>query len=366
MVFGNIFDQKTVLITGHTGFKGSWLVAWLQSLGATVVGYSDGLPTKPAMIESCNLLGEIIDVRGDICDRDRLNKTLKTYKPDFIFHFAAQAIVSTAYKSPFETVRVNSLGTAALLDALRQVSKKCVAVLITSDKCYENVEWLYGYRENDRLGGKDVYSSSKAAAELVIRSYLESFFPFNGDVNVGIGRAGNVIGGGDWARDRVIVDSVRAWDNGRAVQIRCPKATRPWQHVLEPLSGYLALAEQLWNNCSLHGESFNFGPSNPSDITVEKLISDIHCIYQTNNKPSESHIVVEEIPFNEAGLLKLNCDKAKSLLGWHSALNYDQTVKLVADWYSSAAKSADLKSVTIGQIEYFVGLAKKQSLEWAR
>ena len=251
-MFNNPYQNKKVLITGHTGFKGSWLTTWLLRLGATVVGISKDILTNPSMFEILGLKDKIRHHSFDIRALNLLKNTIQKEKPDFIFHLAAQAIVSVSYEDPVETITSNAIGTMNLLESLRKIDWGCTAVIITSDKCYDNVEREQGYKETDTLGGKDIYSGSKGAAELIIKSYLESFFlSFNHPVKVGIARAGNVIGGGDWAKDRIVVDSIKAWSKKRFVEIRSPKATRPWQHVLEPLSGYLVLAYYLKKNHSL-------------------------------------------------------------------------------------------------------------------
>ena len=264
-----MFKNSKVLITGHTGFKGSWLSLWLAQMGAEVHGISIALPSKPSHFLAADLAAKVKDHRLDICEGEFLNALFEQIQPDFVFHFAAQALVRSAYADPNGTWRTNAFGTINVLESLQLLKSPCVAVLITSDKCYDNVESIWGYRENDALGGTDPYSASKAAAELAIRSYVRSFFPSDGVVHIGIGRAGNVIGGGDWAQDRVVPDCIRAWSCNETVQLRNPLATRPWQHVLEPLSGYLSLAMALKENIKLHGEPFNFGPPAQQTILLE-------------------------------------------------------------------------------------------------
>ena len=258
-----LFHNRTVLVTGHTGFKGSWLSAWLQHLGANVTGVALNPPSKPSHFEAAALEELVDDKQIDIREQEALQSIVLDTQPDFVFHLAAQSLVRLSYVNPLETYQTNVFGTLNLLEALRSLEKPCVAVLITSDKCYDNVEWIWGYRETDRLGGLDPYSASKGATELMISSHVRSFFPFDSSVRIGIGRAGNVVGGGDWADNRIVPDCMRAWSRGENVTLRNPRSTRPWQHVLEPLSGYLTLASALYENPQLHGEPFNFGP--PAD-----------------------------------------------------------------------------------------------------
>lgn len=366
-MFGNIYQGKRVLITGHTGFKGAWLSAWLMKLGAGVAGYADGIPTQPSLFESACLGARLEHHLGDVRDLRRLREVMDGFRPDFVFHLAAQAIVSTSYKSPVDTITTNVLGTVNLLEALRQVDYPCVAVLITSDKCYENVEWAWGYKETDHLGGKDVYSGSKGAAEVLIHSYLHSFFQSPGcSVRLATGRAGNVIGGGDWARDRIVVDCMRSWASQLPVKIRSPLATRPWQHVLEPLSGYLTLGAALHNSAEWHGESFNFGPKAEQSHTVLKLLKDLSTYWDFQDEQAAFQ-VVDEVPFHEAGLLKLNCDKANFHLKWESNLAYKECVQMVAEWYYQFYRQqGDMLDLTMQQIAAYEHHASERGLVWSR
>lgn len=365
IMFSNIYLGKKVLVTGHTGFKGSWLTCWLLKLGAEVVGVSKDVPTKPAMFEDLQLESMVKHHVCDIRDLDRLSNIINGERPDVIFHLAAQAIVSTSYDEPAETITTNALGTMNIMEVLRKVSWPCSAVLITSDKSYDNVEWVWGYKETDSVGGKDVYSGSKGAAELIIKSYYHSFFHNkNHSVKMAVGRAGNVIGGGDWARDRIIVDTVKAWSKKQSVEIRCPDATRPWQHVLEPISGYLALGECLLINGLADGEAFNFGPRAEQNRTVTDLLTTMADKW-TADIPNTPHKVTDNIPFKEAGLLKLNCDKALFHLKWDATLNYDQTVKMTAAWYSAYyGDDASLFDVTIKQIDEYQSIAVERGSSW--
>jgi CDP-glucose 4,6-dehydratase len=360
--FSDVYRGRRVLVTGHTGFKGSWLTTWLLKLGAEVIGVSKDIPTQPAMFEQLALAGRIKHVQADVRNLEAMRKLIGDVRPDFIFHLAAQAIVSNSYADPAETISTNVIGTMNVLEVLRMLERPCLAILITSDKCYDNVEWVWGYRETDRLGGKDVYSGSKGAAELVIKAYFHSYFQKGHPVRLAIGRAGNVIGGGDWAKDRIVVDCMRAWSEGRPVEIRSPQATRPWQHVLEPLSGYLTLGQAASQQPLLHGEAFNFGPRAEQNHTVVDLLTDLSRSWGLKS-PDQTYRSTGNVPFHEAGLLKLNCDKALFHLKWESNLNYAETIRLVGDWYRAHYREhADMYAATMGQIEAYesVGLERKR------
>lgn len=364
MAFNDVYKGKKILITGNTGFKGSWLSTWLLSLGAGVYGYSLDIPTNPSMFEVLGLGKRIRQVYGDIRNVEELKKCVDEIKPDFIFHLAAQAIVSTSYKEPLDTVSTNVMGTANVCEVIKDIDWPCVCVLITSDKAYNNVEWIWGYRENDELGGSDVYSGSKGAAELVIRSYWRSFIQHKANIKLGVARAGNVIGGGDWAKDRIVVDCVKSFSAGSLVEIRCPSATRPWQHVLEPLSGYLNLGQYLFENKSTNGEPYNFGPRAEQTKTVLELVSDIASLWGLIADKMVK--VVENVPFKEATLLKLNCDKSLAYLNWHSTLHYDECVRYIVDWYHSFyCCSEDMYELTVKQINSYMGKAVEQKIKWA-
>jgi len=361
-----IFNGKKVLVTGHTGFKGSWLSIWLKQLGAIVHGLSNDVPSQPSHFSSAELSSEIYDHRFDIRDLSALNSLIKTIQPDFVFHLAAQPLVRLSYDKPIETISTNLIGTTNVLEALRVLDKQIVAVMITSDKAYDILEWIWGYRETDRLGGKDPYSASKGMAELAIRSYFESFFSSkDSNVHLGIARAGNVIGGGDWAIDRIVPDCMRSWAQGKSVDIRSPNATRPWQHVLEPLSGYLTLAASLAKNNYLHGEPYNFGPPSNQNYPVSKLIDEMAKYWEqvrwNDISKSKKHLY-------EAGLLKLNCDKALFDLSWQPTLEFEETVRLTVNWYKAFYQKEvknSMNKFSKSQIDEYTALAKARNVFWA-
>lgn len=367
LMFGDTFKGKKVLITGNTGFKGSWLSIWLHKLGAEVHGISVDIPTEPSNFKELNLEFSINHTFLDIREFNAISELINAVKPDFIFHLAAQSIVSTSYKDPIKTIGTNILGTSHVLESLRLSNHECVAVIITSDKCYDNVEWVWGYKETDRLGGKDIYSGSKGGAELVCKSYYHSFFRNeNSNIKLATTRAGNVIGGGDWAQDRIVPDCIRSWSKGDAVTIRNPYATRPWQHVLEPLSGYLTLALRLNEGKISNGESFNFGPRSEQNVNVQKLIEDLSSHWRFKNK-NDSYSIVETDLFHEAGLLKLNCDKALFHLNWQPVLNYEQLITFVGKWYYEYYKGqTDMFDYTLQQIEEYQIVAKEAGLTWSQ
>lgn len=364
-MFKNIYKDKKVLVTGHTGFKGSWLTTWLIKLGANVVGISKDIPTEPSMFEELNLKKELRDYQEDIRNLDKMIEIISEEKPEFLFHLAAQPIVSTSYLDPIDTISSNVMGTANILEALKIVNNKCTAIIITSDKAYDNIEQVWGYKEDDKMGGKDIYSGSKGAAELIIKSYYHSFFKkSNCNVKLAIGRAGNVIGGGDWAKDRIVVDCMIAWSRSEVVKIRAPKATRPWQHVLEPLSGYLNLGAELYENENLHGEAFNFGPRAEQNHTVEELLIDLSKYWDFKDV-NDAYKVTGNIPFHEAGLLKLNCDKALFYLKWQANLEYKDTIKFTSEWYYDFYKSKkNMLDKTLEQILEYENMAKEKGLKW--
>jgi CDP-glucose 4,6-dehydratase len=359
------FSNRTVLVTGHTGFKGSWLTSWLTQLGAKVVGLSLDTVTEPSHFVSANMADGITDLRLDIRDRSSVEETILSVQPDFVFHLAAQALVRRSYADPIETWQTNVMGTLHLLEALRKLDKPCSAVIITSDKCYDNVEWVWGYRETDAMGGPDPYSASKGAAELAIRSHIKSYFPKSGSkIRIASARAGNVIGGGDWAENRIVPDCVKAWSVNDVVMLRNPHSTRPWQHVLEPLSGYLSLAVALTQRPELHGEAFNFGPLSQQNHSVQQLVKQMELHW--NQVLWEDASQIEVGPY-ESGLLKLNCDKALHYLSWHAVMGFEDTVRMTAEWYEAYYKKpTQIAEVTRRQIVDYVEFAKELGLDWAQ
>ena len=361
----NKFNGTTVLVTGHTGFKGSWLTAWLVSLGARVVGFARDPYTTPSHFLVANMTKKITDIRGDVCDQQAVKQLIDETQPDFVFHLAAQAIVRQSYDDPISTWRTNVIGSLNVLDGLRSLKKQCSVIMVTSDKCYENVEWLWGYRETDALGGSDPYSASKAAAELAIRSHIRSYFlSESSQIRVASVRAGNVIGGGDWSADRIVPDCVKAWSQDEIVNLRRPNATRPWQHVLEPLSGYLCLAAALSTRPELHGEAFNFGPLPNQNRTVLELVKRM-ALHWTQVKWEDTS--ASAAGPHEAMLLKLNCEKAAQYLSWSAVLNFEQTVELTSEWYRSYYQQPSaIEKITETQIGLYVAAARVRGLEWAQ
>jgi CDP-glucose 4,6-dehydratase len=360
------YHGKRVLVTGCTGFKGSWLSLWLHRLGAEVSGLAIGMPTAPSMFE---VIGahDFVDYHvGDVRDPGFVSATIDRVRPDVVFHLAAQSIVATSYDDPALTFATNVMGTAHVLDALRRVDKPVVAVMVTSDKCYENVEWLYGYREIDALGGKDPYSASKAGAEMAIRAWFCSYFS-KPDSNVRLApvRAGNVIGGGDWASARIVPDCMRAWSAKTPVVVRRPEATRPWQHVLEPLSGYLAVGADLMKSAKRTGEAYNFGPPAENNYSVVELIRAL-AVDWGFEKESDFAEIGPAGGFAEAGLLKLSCDKALAHLAWRPTLNFKETARFTSFWYERFYhdRAANMHQLTSAQIAEYETLANARGAQW--
>lgn len=360
-LFGGIYKDRTVLVTGHTGFKGSWLVYWLNKMGAKVVGYALEAPTTPNHIKLLDL--DIVSVIGDIRDLDKLNQTFKTYKPDIVFHLAAQPLVRLSYENPIETYETNVIGTLKVFEACRKADVKAI-VNITSDKAYENREWIWGYRENDPLGGYDPYSSSKGCADLLANSYRNSYFnpkkyKKTHTTLLASCRAGNVIGGGDWAKDRLMTDIMLSVSSAKKVSIRNPKATRPWQHVLEPLSGYLHIGQKLLEEKVEFSDAWNFGPSDEGSITVEEVVENIKkhwdkIDYETNQHPDQLH---------EANLLKLDCSKAHILLKWKDVWDSETTFLKTVKWYKSYYEKNEV--LTKNDLESYIKDAHNKYLQWA-
>ena len=349
---------KRVLLTGHTGFKGSWLSLWLQSMGAQVVGYALAPPTEPSLFEVAGVGAGMTSVIGDIRDLEHLRAVFAEHKPEIVIHMAAQPLVRYSYAEPVETYSTNVMGTVNLLEAVRGTPGVKAVVNVTTDKCYENREWAWGYRENEAMGGYDPYSSSKGCAELVTAAYRNSFFnsaTFNVKHSIAIAsaRAGNVIGGGDWAEDRLIPDIMRAITQGRSVTIRNPHAIRPWQHVLEPLSGYLKLAQKLYEEGAAYAEGWNFGPNDEDAKPVQWIVEQLT---QSWGEGASWLLDGGEHP-HEAHYLKLDCSKAKSRLDWHPRWHLDEALKRIVDWQKQYLYGRDMRAVTIEQIDLYLKTA---------
>lgn len=374
--FDGVFADRRVLVTGATGFKGSWLCEWLVGLGAKVCGLSIDLPSEPNHFSILGLPQRITDVRADVRDGAAVKATIERFQPEIVLHLAAQALVRLSYREPVTTFTTNVVGTIQMLEALRHAPSVHAAVFITSDKCYENIEQASGYAEHDRLGGKDPYSASKAAAEIAFSSYARSFFgaanrwvpaspsAARSAVLLASARAGNVIGGGDWAEDRIVPDCMRAWIRGEHPIIRSPRATRPWQHVLEPLSGYLWLAAQLWQRAEQHhGDSFNFGPRPEVNESVIHLIDALRRSWPSAPAPQAREPVP---PLPEAGLLQLDCTHAREQLQWSATLNFEETARFTAEWYRRYQQSpSDAAVCTARQINDYTVFARQRSIRWA-
>lgn len=344
-----LLKNRRVFITGHTGFKGSWLACILNEIGADVLGYAYEPPSSLNHFNLLNLRNKINHTVGDIRDATLLSRTLIDFQPEFVFHLAAQALVRPSYDDPANTFSTNVTGSVNLLDSVRLCESVRSLVYITSDKCYENFEWIWGYRENDQLGGRDPYSASKAAAEIVFSSYARSFFNQRTSLGAASTRAGNVIGGGDWAVDRIVPDCIRAIEAGKPILLRNPAATRPWQHVLEPLAGYLLLAARLYEDPNQWSGAWNFGPSTNEVRTVENVASVIISHFGRGS----IEIVETQRQVHEAHLLQLNCDKAHQLLGWYPRWNADQTLEATALWYKTVMNGGSADKITRAQIHAF-------------
>ena len=358
------YNNKKIIITGHTGFKGSWLSLWLKIYNAKILGISNDIPTKPSHYELINAKKFIKEKKIDIRNFEKLKEEVNKFKPDIIFHLAAQAIVSKSFLKPNDTWMTNVNGTINIIESARSLKKKCTLILITSDKCYENRETNIGYKETDRLGGVDAYSASKASADIAIRSYFESFIKNEKKILLGVGRAGNVIGGGDWAPNRLIPDCIRSTILSKKMEIRNPNSTRPWQHVLEPLSGYINLAYSLNKNKKLNGEAFNFGPPIKNNFSVLKVIKQMQLTWsEIKFRTSKKKNFIKE-----SNLLNLNCKKAKKNLNWSPTLNFSETIQETVIWYKKfdKIKSLNILELSKKQIFRFIGLAKKRKKNWAK
>ena len=346
-----------VFITGHSGFKGSWMTSLLLNLGAKVKGLSLPLDDSNFLFNKIkkSIEDNVESIYGDILDKQLVKKTVKEYQPEIIFHFAAQPIVGLSYLDPLKTWETNVIGTLNLMDCLSEIKDQCSLIVITTDKVYENKESLYGYRENDRLGGSDIYSSSKGAAEIAISSFYRTYFNSE-DCNIKIAsaRAGNVIGGGDWSKDRLIPDFIKSWQRGQELQLRSPNSTRPWQHVFDPLFGYLLLGAKLSLGNVKSGHSFNFGPDPSKEVSVAELLDVASSLLGSKT----NHVKVKKTSFEEAGLLKLNCDKAAKLLGWRPQIDVDLALKLTMSWYKEySEKNHVVSRLSEKQLECFMNEA---------
>lgn len=346
----SFFKGKKVFITGHTGFKGGWLAFWLKELGAHVTGYALPPEYENGFFNTLNLKGLIHSIEGDVRDYEALQKSIQDAQPEIVFHLAAQALVRRSYQDPLTTYNTNVLGSVHLLESVKHCPSVRSLVYITSDKCYWNHEWVWGYRETDELGGPDPYSASKACAENVFRSYCESYFKERKHFGCGSSRAGNVIGGGDRSVDRIVPDIVKAIENRHVVKLRNPHATRPWQHVLDPLNGYLYLARRLYEDTSLSGHAWNFGPHTSAIRTVHDLAKRFIDVW------GEGEVQVDEVTpkVHEATLLHLNIDKAQTLLGWQPKNNFHAAVEKTAEWYTRIQAGENPHKVTQEQLRMFI------------
>lgn len=350
---------KKVLITGHTGFKGGWLSIWLQSAGSDVLGYALQPPTQPSLFELARVDSGMKSILGDVRDYEYLRSVIFENEPEIIFHMAAQSVVRYSYDNPIETYSTNVMGTVNLLETVRQLGGRRAVVIVTSDKCYENNEWVWGYRENDELGGHDPYSNSKACAELVTSAFRDSYFQTNNfasrSISVASVRAGNVIGGGDWTNNQLVPDVMTAFMEKRPVLIRSPSAVRPWQFVLEPLDGYISLAELLWTDGAKFAEGWNFGPEYDDAKPVSWIVENLAKLW--GNGSSWELDEVGHPP--EAKSLKLDSSKAKDFLAWSPRLRLFQALKWVVEWYKAYEKQEDLRKLTDAQISKFEDIGSK-------
>ena len=353
------YKNKKIIITGHTGFKGSWLTFWLNELGAKITGISNNEKSKPSNFEILQIKNKINHKVVDIKDLKKLKKIIIKFKPDYIFHLAAQALVKKSYKNPVDTFITNSIGTLNILDILKSLKNKCTVILITSDKSYKNLEIQRGYKENDIIGGVDPYSASKGCAELIIQSYLNSFLQKKKNISIGVARAGNVIGGGDWSQDRLVPDCVKSWSNNKKVILRNPLSTRPWQHVLEAIGGYLIFGAKLRSNSKIKGEVFNFGPNYNYSHSVIDLVREMK---KSWNKVSWAFNKKKDLKkYYESNLLRLNCTKAKKILKWSTILTFKETSKLTSLWYKKFySNKKNIKIYSKDQLNFYQNLMKER------
>ncbi|SMF96410.1 CDP-glucose 4,6-dehydratase [Methylomagnum ishizawai] len=352
---------KTVFVTGHTGFKGAWLCLWLQRMGAEVVGYALSPPTEPSLFELANVARDMHSIEGDIRDDDALERALRLARPEIVIHMAAQPLVRHAYAHPVETYSTNIMGTVHLLQAVRGVASVRALVNVTSDKCYENREWSWGYRENEAMGGRDPYSSSKGCAELVTAAFRQSYFgPGGHPAALATARAGNVIGGGDWAEDRLIPDILRHIEAGKILKIRNPAAIRPWQHVLEPLGGYLTLAERLYQDGAAFAEAWNFGPAKSDAKPVRWIVERLRTVW-----PDRLRWEFDAHPQpHEATHLRLDCEKAADRLGWQPRWHLARALDAVTEWHTGHWSGADPRSLSLRQIDTYMQEDDDREQSW--
>ena len=343
------WKNKKVFITGHTGFKGAWLSLWLQDCGAILTGYSLEPNTKPNLFDAASVVDGMVSVIGDVRDLEKLTKSMSDFSPEVVIHMAAQPLVRLSYKNPVDTYSTNVMGTVNLFEAVRKTASVKAVVNVTTDKCYENKEWIWGYREDESMGGHDPYSNSKGCSELVTAAYRSSFFNYLGSAKIASGRAGNVIGGGDWAEDRLIPDIFKSFELKEPVMVRNPSATRPWQHVLEPLSGYLVLAERLYNEGDEYAEGWNFGPQESGVKPVREIIE--YLVECWGDGASWVHDESEQP--HEAQLLKLDISKAKNLLEWSPKWTLFRTLDSIIEWEKAWLNGEDVKALTLKQISQF-------------
>lgn len=367
-LFSGVYKGKTVLVSGHTGFKGAWLALWLHLLGARVIGFATAPPTNPNLFEVIGLKDLITHVSGDVRDQKQVLQVFRTHQPDMVFHLAAQSLVRYSYDDPVETYATNVMGTVNMLEAVRWTPCVRVCVNVTSDKCYENKEWEYAYREIDNLGGYDPYSSSKGCAELVTAAYRKSFFEKgeNRTVSVSSARAGNVIGGGDWASDRLIPDCVRALSLGGQLQLRNPDSVRPWQYVLDPLAGYLWLGACLFACPGRFEGSWNFGPDGMSTIPVRDVVLQVLSCWENQSPPLKVEIRKDDGRRYEAHTLRLDTTKARTLLKWHPLYELSEAISETMDWYVQQHRNhrASLRETTISCISRYVEKAMEKKAVW--
>ena len=345
------WTAKRVFVTGHTGFKGAWLSLLLSQLGAKVYGYALAPESSDNLFVSAGVQGDVHNTIGDVCDLEALRKSLNEARPEIVIHMAAQSLVRRSYQLPVETYATNVMGTVHILEAARQNSAVQAVVVVTSDKCYENREWTWGYRESDRLGGRDPYSNSKSCAEMVTAAYRSSYFQTVSSAHIATARAGNVIGGGDWSSDRIVPDAMRAFIARSPLRIRSPSSVRPWQHVLDPLAGYLLLAERLVSEGKWVEEGWNFGPPINSEVPVSALVD---AIVRCWGSGAMWECEETEPPLHEATYLKLDCSKARDRLGWRPLIDFERAIRFTVEWYHMYERGGNVRQTVLQQISWFL------------